>query len=66
MAIRKSATGYQILYYDAGGRFRKRTFRGVTRAEAVRLEREILVQRDRGEVRPHPRHSPTFAAFAAL
>ena len=64
MAVKKTQTGYQVQYYDADGRFRKRTFRGVTRDEAVRKEREILAARDRGELLPDPKRAPTFASFA--
>jgi integrase len=63
MAVKKTKTGYQVQYYDADGRFRKRTFRGITRDEAVRLEREILAARDRGERQPDSRKAPTFASF---
>ena len=42
MAVKKTKTGYQIQYYDADGKFRKRTFRGIKREEAIRKEREIL------------------------
>lgn len=65
MAIKKTKTGYQVQYYDADGRSRKRTFRGVTREEAVRLERGILAARDRGETIPDPRRAPLFGTFAA-
>ncbi len=65
MAVRKTSRGYQIWWYDIDGRFRKRTFRGIGRDETVRIEREILAARDRGERPPDERHAPSFAAFAA-
>src|SRR5262249_57358436 len=49
MAVRRTRTGYQVQWYDADGRFRKRTFRGITREEAMRIERDLLARRDRGE-----------------
>ena len=64
MAVKKTKTGYQVQYYDADGRFRKRTFRGVSREDAVRKEREILAARDRGEDTPDPRRAPQFSTFA--
>ncbi len=65
MAVRKTRTGYQVQWYDAEGRFRKRTYKGITREEGVRCERELLTARDRGERPPDERHAPSFAAFAA-
>ncbi len=65
MAVKKTSTGYQIQWYDADGRFRKRTVRGITREEAVRTERDILSKRDRGEPQVNERNAPTFAAFSA-
>lgn len=65
MAVKRTRTGYQLWWYDSDGRFRKRTFRGIGRDEAVRIEREILATRDRGERPPDERHAPSFAAFAA-
>jgi integrase len=65
MAIRKTKSGYQVQWYDADGRFRKQTFRGITREEAVREERKLLAARDRGEPMIDRRLIPTFMAFAA-
>src|SRR5512143_942410 len=65
MAVRKTKTGYQLQWYDADGRFRKRTFRGITRDEAVKIERDTLARRDRGEPEIDRRLAPTFRAFAA-
>lgn len=65
MAVKRTRTGYQLWWYDRDGRFRKRTVRGIGRDEAVRIEREILAARDRGERPPDERHAPSFAAFAA-
>ena len=42
MAVKRTRTGYQLWWYDAEGKFRKRTIKGIARDEAVRLEREIL------------------------
>jgi integrase len=64
MAVRRTATGYQIQWYDADGRFRKRTVKGITREEAVRIERQTLAARDRGEPQPDLRNAPLFGAFA--
>jgi integrase len=64
LAIRKSKTGYQVQWYDADGRFRKRTFRGITREEATRIERDLLARRDRGEPEMDRRLVPTLGAFA--
>jgi len=64
MAVKKTRTGYQVRWYDADGRFRKRTYKGVTRDEAVRLERDLLAARDRGERQPDHRAAPMFGAFA--
>ncbi|HKC06304.1 MAG TPA: site-specific integrase [Methylomirabilota bacterium] len=64
MAVKRTRTGYQLWWYDVEGRFRKQTFRGIGRDEAVRLEREILAARDRGERPPDERHAPNFEAFA--
>src|SRR5713101_5304145 len=64
MAVKRTRTGYQLWWYDAEGRFRKRTIKGITRDEAVRMEREILAARDRGERRPDERHAPLFSTFA--
>jgi len=65
MAVRKTKTGYQVQWYDADGRFRKQTFRGITREEAVREERKLLAARDRGEPMIDRRLAPTLATFAA-
>ena len=64
MAVHKTARGYQIWYYDADGKFRKRTYRGITREEAVRIERELIAERDRGERPPDERNAPMFMTFA--
>jgi integrase len=64
MAIKRTRTGYQLWWYDAEGKFRKRTIKGITRDEAVRKEREILATRDRGERQPDERRAPLFEAFA--
>ncbi len=64
MAVHRTRMGYQIQYYDADGKFRKRTFRGITRDDAVKIERELLARRDRGDEIPDRRHTPTFSAFA--
>ena len=64
MSVHKTATGYQIRWYDAEGKSQKRRFRGISREEAVRLEREILAKRDRGEPFLDRRTVPTFGDFA--
>lgn len=64
MAVRKTQLGFQIQWYDADGRFRKRTLRGISRDEAVRIERDILGKRDRGEPEVDRRLAPTFKTFA--
>lgn len=64
MSVVKTATGYQLRWYDADGRFRKATVRGVDRREAERIEREKLAERDRGELPLDERNAPTFATFA--
>lgn len=64
MAVIKSKTGYQVRWYDIDGRFRKKTYKGISRDEAVRAEREILAARDRGERPPDVRHAPPFDTFA--
>ncbi len=66
MAIRRSRTGYQIMWYDADGRFRKRTYRGISRPEAVRIERDILATRDRGEPPVDERLAPSFDRFSQV
>jgi len=64
MAVTRTKTGYQIRWYDTDGRFRKKTYKGITRDEAVRREREILAARDRGERQPDIRMAPLFGTFA--
>jgi len=64
MAVVKTATGYQVQWYDVDGKFRKRVYRGIDRKEAERLERKILAERDRGERPPDERNAPTFTAFS--
>jgi len=64
MAIKRTKSGYQLWWYDADGKFRKRTIKGIARDEAVRIEREILAARDRGEPPPDARRAPLFATFA--
>ena len=64
MAVARTTRGYQVRWYDIEGRFKKKTFKGITRDEAVRLEREILAARDRGERRPDVRTAPLFGSFA--
>ena len=64
MAIYKTSKGYTIRWYDSEGRERQQTYKGVGRDEALRLEREKLAERDRGERPPDERHAPTFGAFA--
>jgi integrase len=64
MAVNKTAKGYCIRYYDADGRERKRTVKGVARDEPVRIERELLAQRDRGERPLDERRAPTFETFS--
>ncbi len=65
MSIHRKKNGYQIRHYDSDGIERKRTIKGVCREEAVRIEREILAARDRGEKLPDTRHAPSFKHFAA-
>ncbi len=65
MAVKKTRTGYQVQWYDAEGRFRKRTYKGITREEALRCEREVRAARDRGERPPDVRHAPLFTPYAA-
>src|SRR5713101_9730273 len=66
MAVKRTKSGYQLWWYDAEGKFRKRTIKGIARDEAVRLEREILAARDRGERQPDLRTAPLFETFAAV
>ena len=65
MSIYKTPKGYSVRWYDADGRERQRTYKGITRNEATTLERELLAARDRGERPVDARHAPTFDAFAA-
>src|SRR5262245_49207346 len=64
MAVKRTRTGYQVQWYDADGKFRKRTFRGITREEAVRIGRDLLARRDRGEPEMDRRLVPTLGTFA--
>ncbi len=66
MAIKRTSTGYQIMWYDADGCFRKRTYRGIARQEAVRIERDILATRDRGEAPVDERLAPSFDKFSKV
>lgn len=62
----KQIIGYRIRWYDSDGRERKKTVKGILREEAVKIERDILAKRDRGEKLPDLRHAPTFEAFAKV
>ena len=64
MSITKTTKGYTVRFYDADGRERQRTYKGVTRDEARTLERGLLAERDRGERPPDERHAPLFKPFA--
>ncbi len=65
MAIKRTGEQqYQIQWYDFGGRFRKRTFKGITKEIAERLERQILRERDLGQDFHDPRRAPDFTAAA--
>jgi integrase len=64
MAIKRTRTGYKISWYNAQGRERKQTFKGITRDQAEQKQREILHKRDFGEETPNPRQAPTFEEFA--
>src|SRR5262244_1840866 len=66
MSVHKTTKGYTIRWYDTDGRERQRTYKGITRNEADRLERELLAARDRGERPIDERHAPTFDAFAKV
>jgi integrase len=66
MAVYKTTKGYSIRWYDSDGRERQRTYKGITRNEADRLERELLAARDRGERPIDERQAPTFTAFAKV
>jgi integrase len=65
MAIYKTTRGYTIRYYDADGRERQQTYKGIARKEAKTIEREKLAERDRGEAPVDQRQTPTFSSFAA-
>jgi integrase len=64
MSITRTKKGYTIRWYDVDGRERQRTYKGIDRPEAERLERKILAERDRGEQPPDERQAPTFGALA--
>jgi integrase len=66
MSVHKTTKGYTVRWYDSDGRERQRTYKGITRNEADRLEREVLAARDRGERPVDERHAPTFDAFAKV
>lgn len=65
MAIRRTKSGYRVSWYDAQGRERKQTFKGLNRDQAEQKEREILYKRDHGEETKHPRQAPIFGTYAA-
>lgn len=65
MAIKRRKSGYQISWYDAQGRERKRTYKGFKRDQAEQKEREILHKRDYREEALHPRHAPIFKVYTA-
>jgi integrase len=60
----KQIIGYKIRWYDSDGRERKKTVKGINRDEALRIERDILAKRDRGEALPDLRRAPDFHSFA--
>ena len=64
MSVKKTSRGYQVSIYDADGRLRRKTYKGIDRKEADRLERVQLAARDRGELPPDEKTAPTFGAFA--
>jgi len=64
MAVYKAKSGYQVRYYDGDGRSRKRTFKGITKDDAIKIERDLLARRDRGEDVPDRRRAPLFSAFS--
>src|SRR5262245_65065101 len=64
MAISKASKGYTIRWYDADGRERQQTYKGITREEAKTIEREKLAERDRGERPADERRAPLFKPFA--
>jgi integrase len=66
MSVHKTTKGYTIRYYDADGRERQLTYKGITRNEADQHERQLLAARDRGERPIDERHAPTFDAFATV
>ena len=49
VAVKKTRTGFQIRWYDTDGRERKRTYKGITRLLAEKIERDVLAKRDCGE-----------------
>src|SRR5262249_4727874 len=51
-------------WYDVDGRERQKTYKGVAREEALKLERELLAARDRGEQVIDERKAPLFKPFA--
>lgn len=64
MAIKRMKRGYRISWYDAQGRERKRTYKGINRDQAEQKEREILHKRDYGEETLNPRKACTFQESA--
>jgi integrase len=64
MAIYKTTKGYTLRWYDVDGRERQRTYKGITRDEALKLERELLAARDRGERSIDERKAPLFKPFS--
>src|SRR5262245_32224530 len=64
MAVYKSPKGYTVRYYDADGRERQKTFKGIDREQAPRKERQLLRERDLGERPVDERQAPRFQAFA--
>src|SRR3989442_965136 len=64
MSLTHTTKGYTIRWYDRDGRERQRTYKGVDRQEAERLERKILAERARGEAQPDERQAPTFGVLA--
>ena len=64
MAIKRTKTGYRISWYNAQGKERKQTFKGINRDLAEQKEREILHKRDHGEETLSPRQAPTFQDFS--
>jgi integrase len=64
VSITRTRKGYTIRWYDVDGRERQRTYKGIDRPEAERLERKILAERDRGEQAPDERQAPLFGVLA--